>query len=335
MSSLDARVQALHANIATLEKRVLELESAKRNAAILSTAAAVVVAKTIDATEPVKLVVGAKPSEEISVKQKAPAEADKTEKKKNDKPKKPAPAPAKKGFGEDRGAVEIDSAALPYEHNSFLPANNVDAETNYQNSNTNTEADVANAYNDNERRLRGLAREQGITSAVFFRAPSNYYSLTLKERATMLNAPSIHYLCKTMVMQNTKCPHEEYSDPKNSRYYMVIVQYTARLHNERLGQVIRSLSTPPPSRNAFNFRVCPPEVNDELTGFSHNGVTPLGTRRNVPIILSDRIAKLENGFFWLGGGEPDVKIRFSVKEFIAHFNPIIGNITYDGTNEEE
>jgi hypothetical protein len=195
---------------------------------------------------------------------------------KKDKPKKekkPKAPPVKKNpFGDDRGAIEVDVSTLKYTHDSFLPANVVDEETKYTNSNTNTDADIANAYNDNERRLRTLARDTGLTSSVFFRAPSCYYERPIEWRRELLNAPSIHYLCKSMVMHNSKCTHEQYTDRRDSKYYLVVVQYTARLHNERLGQAIRSLSTPPPGRNAFNFRVCPTEVNDELTGYSHNGM---------------------------------------------------------------
>ena len=135
-------------------------------------------------------------------------------------------------------------------------------------------------------------------------------------------------------MANTKCPHENFTDKKDSRFYLIIVQYTARLHNERLGQAIRSLHEVPPSRKLFNFRLVSPEQNDLLTGYSHNGVTPLGCREKLPVIISDRIAALNPPFIWLGAGEVDLKWRVSVEDLFKRFDPIVANITYDEVNED-
>jgi len=127
-------------------------------------------------------------------------------------------------------------------------------------------------------------------------------------------------------------PHLDFGDVKDSKYYMVIVQYTARLHNEKIAQAIRSLYTdpacPPPSKKQYNFRLCSPEDNERLTGYTHNGVTPLGTREKLPIIMSHLIADLNPAFFWLGAGEVDLKLRISFKEFVEHFQPLIADITY-------
>ncbi len=91
----------------------------------------------------------------------------------------------------------------------------------------------------------------------------------------------------------------DFSDRTNSKYYMIIVQYTARLHNDRIRQAICALSDNPPPRKAFNFRLCPPEINDKLTGYTHNAVAPIGCTEKLPVIISDRIAKLDPPFIWL------------------------------------
>ena len=49
----------------------------------------------------------------------------------------------------------------------------------------------------------------------------------------------------------------------------------------------------------------------------------------VPIILSDRISKLQPPYFYLGGGEVDLKLGIDVSEFINILNPYIADITID------
>ena len=150
----------------------------------------------------------------------------------------------------------------------------------------------------------------------------------------LTGAPHVDFLCKTMVMQNTRFegqPEERKANPsrENAQYYMVVVQYTAKMNSEKLNRLIRASSGM--SKKHFNFRLCPPEINDELTGFSHNGVTPLGSKQKLHIILSDAILKLAKvhgrDFFWLGGGEVDLKWRISTTDFIKFFDPIIADIT--------
>lgn len=60
-------------------------------------------------------------------------------------------------------------------------------------------------------------------------------------------------------------------------------------------------------RQFFNPRLVPEEVSDQLSGFAHNAVSPVGLATPIPIIMSDRVAALQPRVFWLGGGEPDLK----------------------------
>lgn len=50
-----------------------------------------------------------------------------------------------------------------------------------------------------------------------------------------------------------------------------------------------------------------PQVSDQLTGFRHNAVSPIGLATKLPVIMSDRVAALQPPVFWLGGGEADLK----------------------------
>ncbi len=92
-----------------------------------------------------------------------------------------------------------------------------------------------------------------------------------------------------------------------------------------MAKVVQNLSNSSIGKKNFNFRLAPEEISDELSGFEHNAVTPIGMKASVPIIMDKNIADLD--FIWLGGGEVDVKWGVPVKEFIRIFNPIIGEVS--------
>jgi hypothetical protein len=50
---------------------------------------------------------------------------------------------------------------------------------------------------------------------------------------------------------------------------------------------------------------------------------------DLKIILADSIAKLDSGYFWLGGGRVELKLGISVDEFLDYFGSrvIVGNIS--------
>eukprot|EP00766_Chilomastix_caulleryi_P000061 gnl/Chilomastix_caulleri/1056.p1 GENE.gnl/Chilomastix_caulleri/1056~~gnl/Chilomastix_caulleri/1056.p1 ORF type:complete len:104 (+),score=19.43 gnl/Chilomastix_caulleri/1056:277-588(+) len=82
------------------------------------------------------------------------------------------------------------------------------------------------------------------------------------------------------------------------------------------------------AKRDYKFDVANPGDSAELTGFAHNGVTPIGMRdQAIPIVLDESIVKLRPGVFWLGGGEEDLKLSLRVDDFIRIFNPIIVPIT--------
>jgi prolyl-tRNA editing enzyme YbaK/EbsC (Cys-tRNA(Pro) deacylase) len=99
----------------------------------------------------------------------------------------------------------------------------------------------------------------------------------------------------------------------------------AKLHKESMAKVIQSLSNSTLGKKNFNFRLAPEDVSDQLSGFEHNAVTPIGMKIQIPIILDKPIADLE--FIWLGGGEVDVKWGIPIPEFIRIFNPIIAEVS--------
>mmetsp|Transcript_4310 Transcript_4310/g.10748 ORF Transcript_4310/g.10748 Transcript_4310/m.10748 type:complete len:104 (+) Transcript_4310:60-371(+) len=76
----------------------------------------------------------------------------------------------------------------------------------------------------------------------------------------------------------------------------------------------------------YNMRLVDGDLSDQMSGFEHNAVTPLGCKTSFPVILQSDIARLPIGQFWLGGGEVDLKLRFPVDEFKRAFHPHIGDV---------
>ena len=53
----------------------------------------------------------------------------------------------------------------------------------------------------------------------------------------------------------------------------------------------------------------------------NNAITPFFMKEGgmkLPILLSERIAKLDPAYFWMGGGRLELKMGISVPEFIAY-----------------
>jgi len=183
-------------------------------------------------------------------------------------------------------------------------------------------------------RLTRVMLADELKSFKFVRAPPEYYSQSLEFRMRIVGAASVNHLCKSIVMQNTRAPEDltDCSDPFYSKYYMVFVQYTAKLHAEKLHTFVRSLAAKTGkslSKKQVNMRLVPEEVNTALTGFEHNAVAPVGCAVKIPMIVSHRIASLQPEFFWLGGGEVDLKLGLSWSEFNDVYQPFVADCTYD------
>lgn len=88
-----------------------------------------------------------------------------------------------------------------------------------------------------QRRLAEELAAEGIVNHRFVRAPPEYYDQTLEFRQAVLQAASVHHLCKTIIMENTRVEAREEGIHK---YYMVIVQYSAKLHSDKLRQFVQA-----------------------------------------------------------------------------------------------
>jgi prolyl-tRNA editing enzyme YbaK/EbsC (Cys-tRNA(Pro) deacylase) len=219
-------------------------------------------------------------------------------------------------------------------------------------NNNNNENDAFITVDEPMRRAHYAVETQTTLqySAQWKFVPSQYYDTTLVERAQCLGAPSIEYLCKSLLLENRKVPTTTGSmsyDPTNPRFVLVILQYASILDVSKLISTIRRLRTDVTQRldgTQFDFRIASESDNDRLTGYSHNSVTPFGmlcrlqTKEDngegeaIPIIVSSALVPLH--FFWLGGGHVRLKLGLSLKDFCYAFNPIVADISRPRTRDE-
>ncbi|KAJ8512534.1 hypothetical protein OPV22_002968 [Ensete ventricosum] len=178
-----------------------------------------------------------------------------------------------------------------------------------------------------ETRLSAILRARGVDDFAFKRVPADYYDRPIEVRRDILGAPSVEHLCKSIVLVNTQALASitDCSDRNNSKYYVVVIQYAARLNAENIKNFLYTLNNSKISKKKFNMRLAPEEESLKLTGFVHNAVTCIGMETDIPVILDEAITKLKPDFFWLGGGEVDLKLRIRTSQFISAVNPFVVN----------
>ncbi|GBG32631.1 Tyrosine--tRNA ligase, cytoplasmic [Hondaea fermentalgiana] len=102
-------------------------------------------------------------------------------------------------------------------------------------------------------------------------------------------------------------------------YFLVIVQYVAKLDDDALWRAIRNLvpEEDRPPKAKYSFRHATPEEADAICGFEHNAVAPLGLKAEseVTVIVAREVAELEPGVIYLGGGEVDLKLQVNAQQF--------------------
>lgn len=181
------------------------------------------------------------------------------------------------------------------------------------------------AVSDTEARLSAILRTNGVNDFSFKKVPSDYYDWPLESRRDSLGAASVEHLCKSIVLVNTQAQSNviDCSDRNNSKYYVVVVQYTARFNAETVKNFLYSLNDGKIAKKKFNLRLAPEETSVNLTGYEHNAVTCIGMKTDIPVILDEAIVKLHPDFFWLGGGEVDLKLGIRTSEFINFVKPFI------------
>jgi len=189
-------------------------------------------------------------------------------------------------------------------------------------------------------RLHNELVQKGFSAFRFVRVPADYYEQPLEYRQAKLGAASVSHLCKSIFMENTRIhpsaidPDDplspaNWANPVNSRYYVILVQYAARLNADKLKKLVHQMNGSAFGKQFFNFRLAPEFVSNALSGYTHNAVTPIGMKASsVPMIMSHLITELQPEFFFLGAGETDLKVGLPASEFVAKFSPLVADITY-------
>ncbi|KAH0793066.1 YbaK/aminoacyl-tRNA synthetase-associated domain-containing protein [Histomonas meleagridis] len=157
------------------------------------------------------------------------------------------------------------------------------------------------------------------------RVPSDYYEKKdLEYRRQCVGAQTIDQLTKCVIYEVQDAPKPEL------QYVCVMVQYNDRIDNQKLMSAISTaLKT-----KVSQVKLAPEDIAGKLSGAEHNAMTPvyLNPRKGyekyvIPIIMSQRIAAINPPFFWLGGGEVDVKFGIDTRKFVNIFKPIIFDIS--------
>ncbi|KAI9282928.1 hypothetical protein BC943DRAFT_328610 [Umbelopsis sp. AD052] len=126
----------------------------------------------------------------------------------------------------------------------------------------------------------------------YYEVEPDYYEWSLNRRAHKLQT-SVASLCKSVVFENTRCEHNDFTDIGNSKYYCVITQYITSINTSKMIDKVRELTDNSISKKKYNFRLTSAENSFALTGYDNNGVCPMGMNQKIPIILSKAITELK------------------------------------------
>jgi hypothetical protein len=156
------------------------------------------------------------------------------------------------------------------------------------------------------------------------RVPEDYYTGELEYRKQCLGCQKIDQLCKCVLFEARDCP-----DPLK-KFICVVVQYVDKVDSGKLQAVVsQALGT-----KVSDISLANEAEAIQLTGSEHNAMTPVFMvpteeykKYKVTNILSQKIAAIDPTFFWLGGGEVDVKYGIETRKFITTFKPIVADIS--------
>ncbi|KAL6050731.1 DUF19 domain-containing protein [Balamuthia mandrillaris] len=193
------------------------------------------------------------------------------------------------------------------------------------------------AFGTEVARVRDGCLSLGLRHVFFRFVPEEcpyYEHWDYRQRIRALGGYSIHQLCKTILLENTRCTRQDCKQPHNSRYYAVVVQYTTKLQSQKLIKFLRSLpQNKHISKKSWNFCLADEEATYHLTRFSKNALSPIAAEfaEDIPIVLSDSIARLDPPFIWLGGGQVNVKLGVDVREFIQKTHCFVADVCVDAS----
>ena len=164
--------------------------------------------------------------------------------------------------------------------------------------------------------------EKGINSFRIVETPEDYYSMTLDQRKVIVGCNK-EALCKSVILENTLFD-ENIKCPIYQKYYLTIVQYVSEFNAEKIARLLRSYIAEKYnikiSKKQVHFRVAKKEVAYEMTGFSFNSIGPyLMKSEDLLIIFPSKLYEIYPQYFFLGGGELELKVGVNIDDFMRLF----------------
>jgi len=164
--------------------------------------------------------------------------------------------------------------------------------------------------------------EKGINSFIIVETPEDYYSMTLDQRKVIVGCNK-EALCKSVILENTLFD-ESIKCPIYQRYYLTVVQYVSEFNAEKLAKLLRNYISDrygiKLTKKQIHFRVAKKEVAYEMTGFSFNSIGPyLMKSEDLLIIFPSKLYEIYPQYFYLGGGELELKVGVCIDDFMRLF----------------
>ncbi|CAL6053468.1 YbaK/prolyl-tRNA_synthetases associated domain-containing protein [Hexamita inflata] len=173
--------------------------------------------------------------------------------------------------------------------------------------------------------------KRGLKLIICAKVDDTYYKQSLQQRQQMIGSPcqNINQLTKCLLYENRVAPKEN-RNIEFSRFYLVIYQYTRKFSEPKFSFNIKQLKNQNPEMQHLtksNYKLSFAEEVDaqQLCSAEHNGMSPIGlTDMNIPVILDSNI---KEEYIFVGGLDPLVKTRVSVKELLKCFNSYVFEVS--------
>ena len=163
---------------------------------------------------------------------------------------------------------------------------------------------------------------KGIYSFKIVECPSDYYKMSLDQRKVIVGCNK-EALCKSVILENTLFD-ESIKCPLYQKYYLTIVQYVSEFNAEKIVRLLRNYIANKydvkVSKRQLHLRVAPKEVAYEMTGFTFNSIGPyLMKSEELLILFPSKLYEIYPQYFFLGGGEKELKVGTNINDFMKLF----------------
>lgn len=183
-------------------------------------------------------------------------------------------------------------------------------------------------------RLRAALEAAGVRAYRFVLVPADYYETPLSSRRRVLRAHHEDQLCKTIVVENAVWaplpgrPSGELADPRNPRFFLVVVQYANRFNVDKTKGWFMHVNGGELPKSRIKPRLASAADSERLTGYRHGGVTPVAVATpELPILISHRVVQLAPPIFFLGAQDVNLKLCMRVQDFLERFKPAVADVT--------